>query len=109
MTRGFRLRVHESLPSTQSLVNELADRGEPAGLAVMARRQTAGRGRAGRPWQSQAGNLHLSVLLRPGGPAREIPGYALLAAVAVHEAALRHAPTRALRLIWPNDLMEGGA
>jgi len=106
---AFRLRIHESLPSTQSLVTELAERGEPAGLAILARRQTAGRGRAGRAWQSEAGNLHLSVLLRPTGQAREVAGYALLAAVALHEGALHHAPIRTLRLKWPNDLMEGDA
>jgi len=104
---AFRLRVHESLPSTQSLVTELAERGEPVGLAILARRQTAGRGRAGRAWQSEAGNLHLSVLLRPIGQAREVAGYGLLAAVALHEAALHRAPSRTLRLKWPNDLMEG--
>lgn len=109
MTGEFRLRIHETLPSTQSLAMELAARGEPAGLAILARRQTEGRGRAGRPWQSEAGNLHISILLRPGGPARDIPGYSLLAAVALHEAALHHAPGRPLELKWPNDLMEGGA
>ena len=109
MTGAFRLRLHESLPSTQSLVTDLAERGEPAGLAILARRQTAGRGRAGREWHSRAGNLHLSVLLRPGGPARDIAGYALLAAVVLHEAATHHAPQRALQLKWPNDLMEGPA
>lgn len=109
MTGEFRLRVHESLPSTQALVIALAERGEPAGLAILARRQTAGRGRAGRAWQSEAGNLHLSILLRPGGPAREIAGQALLAAVALHEAAAQHAPHRALHLKWPNDLLEGDA
>jgi BirA family transcriptional regulator, biotin operon repressor / biotin---[acetyl-CoA-carboxylase] ligase len=109
VTGEFRLRIHETLPSTQSLAMELAARGEPAGLAILARRQTEGRGRAGRPWQSEAGNLHISILLRPGGPARDIPGYSLLAAVALYEAALHHAPGRRLELKWPNDLMEGGA
>ena len=41
--------------------------GEPDGLAVLARRQTAGRGSRGRSWVSPAGNLYLSVLLRPRG------------------------------------------
>lgn len=106
---GWRLQVHESLPSTQTLAIGLAEEGEPGGLALLARRQTQGRGRAGREWQSRPGNLHLSVLLRPEGPAREIAGHALLAAVALHEAAAHHAPGRALRLKWPNDLMEEGA
>lgn len=106
---GWRLSVHDSLPSTQTLAIERAEQGEPGGLAVLARRQSQGRGRAGRAWQSQPGNLHLSVLLRPDGPAREIAGHALLAAVALHEAALHHVPDRALRLKWPNDVMEEGA
>lgn len=106
---GWRLCLHDSLPSTQTFATELAEQGEPRGLAILARRQSQGRGRAGRAWQSEPGNLHLSVLLRPASPAREIPGHALLAAVALHEAALHHAPGRPLRLKWPNDLMEDGA
>ncbi|MBS7790555.1 biotin--[acetyl-CoA-carboxylase] ligase [Roseococcus sp. SDR] len=109
MTGGFRLEIHDLLPSTQSLLTEKAGQGEPAGLAILARRQSAGRGRAGRPWLSDPGNLHISILLRPGGPARDIAGYALLAAVALHDAACHHAPGRALRLKWPNDLMGEGA
>ncbi len=109
MTGGFRLQIHDSLTSTQSLATELAERGEPAGLAILARRQSAGRGRAGRNWQSEAGNLHISILLRPDAPARDIAGYALLAAVALHDAAAHHATGRTLSLKWPNDLMEGEA
>jgi BirA family biotin operon repressor/biotin-[acetyl-CoA-carboxylase] ligase len=109
VTGGFRLEIHDLLPSTQSLATELAERGEPAGLAILARRQSAGRGTAGRSWHSEPGNLHISILLRPEGPARDIAGYALLAAVALHDAAMHHAPGRALTLKWPNDLMEGEA
>lgn len=109
MTGGFRLEIHDLLPSTQSLLAEKAGQGEPAGLAILARRQSAGRGRAGRLWLSDPGNLHISILLRPDAPARDIAGYALLAAVALHDAARHHAPGRALRLKWPNDLMEEGA
>jgi len=107
---GWRLRVHESLPSTSDLLLRLAAAGEPEGLAVLAHRQTAGRGRDGRVWESQAGNLHLSLLLRPGGPAREAPQWGLLAAVALHDALapLLPEPGR-LRLKWPNDLLLGEA
>ena len=101
---SFRLTIHESLPGSSALLTELAARGEPEGLAILARRQTAGRGTQGRVWESPAGNLHLSVLLRPTGPLREAPQWALLAAVALHQAA--GPPSR---LKWPNDLMLGGA
>lgn len=102
---GWRLRSFESLPSTQTLLRGLAQAGEPGGLAILARRQTEGFGREGRRWEGPAGNLHLSVLLRPRGPARHVPQYGLLAAVALHQAAGREG----LRLKWPNDLLRDGA
>lgn len=107
---GWRLRVEDSLASTSDLLLRLAAAGEPEGLAVLARRQTAGRGREGRGWSSPDGNLFVSVLLRPGGPAREAAGYALLGAVALAETLDAFLPDpAALRLKWPNDLLLGDA
>jgi BirA family biotin operon repressor/biotin-[acetyl-CoA-carboxylase] ligase len=107
---GWRLRIHESLPSTSDLLLRLAAAGEPEGLAVLARRQTGGRGRDGRAWESPAGNMYLSVLLRPAGPAREAGRWSLLAAVALADALAGFAPDpRAVALKWPNDLLLDGA
>lgn len=106
----FRLRIHEALPSTSDLVAQLAEAGEPEGLAVLARRQTAGRGTQGRAWEGRAGNLHLSVLLRPTDPLRQAPQWGLLAAVALADAVAPLLPDpAALALKWPNDLMLNGA
>ncbi|MBK1656718.1 biotin--[acetyl-CoA-carboxylase] ligase [Paracraurococcus ruber] len=110
MPPGWVLEAHDSLPSTSALLARRAEAGAPEGLAILAREQTAGRGRAGRVWASPRGNLYLSVLLRPEGPAREAPQWSLLAGVALAEAAaavLRD--PAALRLKWPNDLLLGGA
>jgi BirA family biotin operon repressor/biotin-[acetyl-CoA-carboxylase] ligase len=102
--------VEDSLPSTSDLLLRLAAAGEPGGLAVMARRQTAGRGRDGRGWESPPGNLYVSLLLRPATPAREAPLWALLAALALAEALAPALPDpAALRLKWPNDLLLGTA
>jgi BirA family biotin operon repressor/biotin-[acetyl-CoA-carboxylase] ligase len=107
---GWRLEVHAALPSTSDRIAQAAGAGEPAGLAVLAHRQTAGRGRAGRGWASPPGNLYLSVLLRPAGPARGAAQWALLAGVALAEAAVEVDPEPAsLRLKWPNDLLRHGA
>ncbi|WP_376090675.1 biotin--[acetyl-CoA-carboxylase] ligase [Roseomonas sp. CCTCC AB2023176] len=107
---GWRLLVHEEVPSTSDLLRRLATAGEPEGLALLARRQTAGRGTSGRRWASPRGNLHLSVLLRPSEPARTLPEWSLLAALAVHDALSPHVPgPAALQLKWPNDLLLGGA
>ena len=106
----FRLRVHEALPSTSDLVAQLAAADEPDGLAVLAHRQTAGRGTQGRAWESRAGNLHLSVLLRPNEPLRHAPQWSLLAAVALADAVAASVPdAHAVALKWPNDLLLNGA
>jgi BirA family biotin operon repressor/biotin-[acetyl-CoA-carboxylase] ligase len=108
---SWRLRVYGELPSTQDAILRAAEAGEPEGLAVLARRQTAGRGRGGRGWESPPGNLHLSLLLRPHGPAAQAAQWALLAAVGLAEALAPHlrpgAPPLALK--WPNDVLLGGA
>lgn len=104
---GWRMLVHDQLPSTADALRQEAEGGAPERLAILARRQTAGRGTRGRAWESPPGNLYLSVLLRPAIPVREVPQWGLLAAVALHAAL---SPLAAgLSLKWPNDLLLGGA
>ncbi|OJY64056.1 MAG: biotin--[acetyl-CoA-carboxylase] ligase [Rhodospirillales bacterium 70-18] len=110
LPRGWRLAVHAALPSTSDLCRALAQDGAPALLAVQARQQVQGRGSKGRHWESPEGNLYISVLLRPPGPAREASQWSLLAGVAVAEAVVGVlGDDRALALKWPNDLLLGGA
>ncbi|MFC3124708.1 biotin--[acetyl-CoA-carboxylase] ligase [Pseudoroseomonas globiformis] len=106
----WRLRIHEELASTQDEVLAAAKAGEPAGLAIMARRQSAGRGTQGRVWHAPDGNLSLSVLLRPSTPARDIAQWALLTAVALGCVLASTLPsTAAMTFKWPNDvLLDGG-
>ena len=93
--------------STNDDVAALAREGAPEGLWLRAERQTGGKGRQGRAWQSPHGNLYASTLVRlqPGDP--PAPTLALVAAVALHAVVQRHAP--AARIKWPNDLLVGGA
>jgi BirA family biotin operon repressor/biotin-[acetyl-CoA-carboxylase] ligase len=78
-------------------------------LAVLARRQTQGRGSRGRDWDSPSGNFFLSVLLRPGERARDAAQWSLLAGVALGEALAAYLPDpSALRLKWPNDVLLHG-
>ena len=106
----FRLESHKVLESTSSLVKQRADAGEAEGLAIQALRQSAGRGRQGRGWESPAGNLYLSVLLRPEVPLRDAPQWSFVAAVALAETLNGLLPeTAKVSLKWPNDLLLGGA
>ena len=113
--RAWRLEIHDELPSTSDFVRARAEAGEPEGLAVLARRQTQGRGSRGRAWSTPSGNLAISVLLRPCLSVREAACMSLLSGLALAEAVAVILPpgpilpsSRALTLKWPNDLLLGG-
>lgn len=105
----FRLECHEVLESTSTTLKQRAEAGEAEGLAILALRQIAGRGRQGRGWDSPAGNLYLSVLLRPAVSLRVAPQWSFVAAVALAETLKPLLPHEArLTLKWPNDLLLHG-
>jgi BirA family biotin operon repressor/biotin-[acetyl-CoA-carboxylase] ligase len=106
----WRLHVVEELPSTQDAAMQAARAGDPGKLAIMGRRQTAGRGSRGRVWQAPAGNLNFSALIRPGARAAVQGEYPLLAGLALYDAIAPLLPAaRGLMLKWPNDLLLDGA
>ena len=99
--------------STNAEGLRLAAAGEESGLWIWAARQNAGRGRAGRSWTSQAGNLYASLLLRPGVSLATASQLSLLAGIAAHDAVAALAATARvephLQLKWPNDVLVAGA
>jgi BirA family transcriptional regulator, biotin operon repressor / biotin---[acetyl-CoA-carboxylase] ligase len=103
------------LPETDSTNAEAMRRtlaGEASPLWVLADRQTAGRGRAGRAWTSQPGNLFASLLVSTSCPPALAGQLSLVAGVAVIDAIRRAAgqvPPAGLRLKWPNDILVGTA
>ncbi len=119
---GARLELVESISSTNDLAWERAADGDADGLVIFAERQTAGRGRLGRTWESPRGaSILCSVLLlepvdgdrfavRPddvaNGPPRG-PLLSLVAGIAVCDAVFEAAGVQA-ELKWPNDLLAGG-
>lgn len=73
--------------------------------------QTAGRGRAGRPWSTQPGNFAGSLIWPLRCPPAIAHQLSLVVAVGLHDAVCQAAPevAPALRLKWPNDLLLDGA
>lgn len=105
---GKPLLVLPEAASTNDVVKAYASEAAPEGLAVLALTQTKGRGRQGRVWESAAGQgVYLSVLLRPGMAAREVPWLAILGGVAAF-SAMTELGVRNLTLKWPNDVLTGG-
>ncbi len=107
---AWRLERFDELPSTSDFCVARAKAGAPAGLAVLAHAQTAGRGSRGRSWQAPVGNLNLSVLLRPDVAPAECGVFPLLAGIAVGQAVEQFLPPGIVTTLkWPNDVLLGPA
>ncbi len=103
---GARIARLDSTPSTMDAAWAMADENAPHGAVVVARTQTAGRGRFSRPWVSgDDESLLLSVLLRPPPAAAALLSPA--AALAVVDTAEDAAGVRC-EIKWPNDVLAGG-
>jgi len=103
---------HEALSDTSSTNTECLARaraGDSGLLWVTAERQTGGRGRRGRPWVSERGNLYASLLLIDPAPVERLASLPLAIAVAVHQAVRSVLPPGAepLEVKWPNDILIG--
>ncbi len=110
MPAGYDLARFDEVDSTNLEAGRRAAAGENGPLWIWSTRQTAGRGRLGRSWVSEPGNLYATLLLRlePGARA---PDLSFIAALAVHGAAEACLPSGSdveLKLKWPNDLQLNG-
>jgi BirA family transcriptional regulator, biotin operon repressor / biotin---[acetyl-CoA-carboxylase] ligase len=105
---GIKVLAFETIGSTNAEALARAQAGECGPLFVVAERQSAGRGRRGRAWESEPGNLYASLLVVNPAPAAASPQICFIAALALHDAVLDAcaglAPAR-LKLKWPNDLL----
>lgn len=111
MPQTIRTLVLDETGSTNREALARAAEGETGPLWIMARRQTAGRGRSGRSWASERGNLYATLLTRIACPAAAVAQVSLVAGVAVHDAiaAAGGRVPPGLRLKWPNDVLIGRA
>ena len=95
---------YDTVDSTNTVCKSLAAQGAPSGTAVIARRQTAGRGRMGRSFESPEGlGLYLSVLWRPEGTPEDLLPLTPMAAVSA-AMAIQRVTGAPVRIKWPNDL-----
>ena len=102
----------DAVGSTNAEAFERARQGAASGLWIVARRQTAGRGRRGRVWTSEPGNLYSSLMLRDLVEEARLGELPLVVALAVHDAVAAALPPFAradLAIKWPNDVLYAGA
>lgn len=104
---GREISFFESIASTMHEAAILAAAGCASGTAVVAEEQTAGQGRHGHCWHSEAGaGLYVSVVLRLPLPPDSLPVLTLALGLGAAEAITRITDL-ATDLRWPNDVMLG--
>ncbi|HZH35491.1 MAG TPA: biotin--[acetyl-CoA-carboxylase] ligase [Pyrinomonadaceae bacterium] len=105
---NFTILRFDSLASTNDEAIRQAKLGAPEGLCIVARRQTAGRGRRERNWYSPAdAGLYFSLVLRPGFEIRKFPLITLAAAVAISDCVLESCNLKT-DIKWANDIHANG-
>ena len=105
---GYALKYFDEIDSTNEEARRLAAAGERGPIWIIADRQTAGRGRRGRIWESPAGNLSATLFLRPEKPANTCAQLSFVAALAASDVVSRLAPLADVRVKWPNDVLADG-
>src|ERR1700712_3772231 len=95
---GVRLIALDEIGSTNTEAMTLARGGETGPLWITARRQSAGRGRRGRAWISEPGNLYATFLLSDAALPTRAAELSFVAALAVHDAVTACAPALAAGL-----------
>lgn len=99
------LHIENCLPSTNNELKRLAELGAPQGTIVVAREQTAGRGRMGRSFFSQKDTgLYFSCLLRPNCAPTDLMHLTCAVGVAVCKAVEKAAGVNP-QIKWINDLV----
>ncbi|MFW9810802.1 MAG: biotin--[acetyl-CoA-carboxylase] ligase [Candidatus Thorarchaeota archaeon] len=98
-----RVIMLETVESTSIEAKRHLTEGEKEGLIIMARTQTSGHGRKGRPWFSPMGGLYFSIVLEPRLGDENTPLLGLLCACAVRRAL--HSLGIEVQVKWPNDVL----
>ena len=102
------LTVVDVTGSTNDDLLEAGKQGASHGTGLAARAQTAGRGRRGHKWDSTAGNLLLSIVVRPKVNPAKYSGLAAVCGLAVLKTLKKQGLATEIALKWPNDLVARG-
>ena len=102
---GIALRHFAEIDSTSEEARRLAVAGVEGPLWLVADRQTKGRGRRGRDWQSPEGNLAATLLLKPATPIAQCAQLSFVAALGASDLVGRFAPCAEVKVKWPNDVL----
>lgn len=98
----------DTIDSTNTKAQELAEKGYPSGTLVVADKQESGKGRRGRSWVSPSGTgIFMTLMIKPDINPNNASMLTLVAALAVAKAITSVTGEEAL-IKWPNDIVVNG-
>ncbi len=106
---SFTLIAYDCVDSTNEEAKRLVKQGATHGTVIWAKKQQAGRGRRGRQWISEPGNLFCSFIIKPECTLAEVSQLSFVMAISVTDAlqkiqgAARNSPL--IQCKWPNDIL----
>lgn len=104
---GKNLYVYHEVNSTNTVAKFLSKTGNENGSVVISEKQTGGKGRSGKAWESPLGGVWLSIILTPDVEDSQIPLITLATGVAVAKT-LERIGIENPEIKWPNDIMISG-
>ena len=101
--------VLEKLDSTNSEAERMLANETKAPFAIIANKQTSGRGRIGKDWHSPAsGNIYLSLAFKPNIHAVRLRKFTLLQGISICKYLRKATNNNEIMLKWPNDIICNG-
>jgi BirA family biotin operon repressor/biotin-[acetyl-CoA-carboxylase] ligase len=109
----FNLLVFEEIDSTNNEAKRLIQSGALDRLVIWSKQQSYGRGRYGRSWNSQEGNLYMSILLPIQCSLAKAAQLSFVMGLCVHDVindlAKKNKIKLDINLKWPNDVLIQGS
>ncbi len=102
------IHLLDATDSTNAEARRRAEAGESTPQWIVARRQSDGRGRRGRNWASESGNLFATLLMLTPKPPAEAAQVTFVAALAVADVLDAFAVAGSVSIKWPNDVLIAG-
>lgn len=107
--KNFTISNYDEVDSTNILAASLAKTNQiNHNHLILAKKQNAGKGRYSRVWQSPAGNLYFSILLKPNKNISELSLLSFIAVVAMGQAISNLNKENLIQYKWPNDILVNG-
>ncbi|MEB3702317.1 Bifunctional ligase/repressor BirA [Candidatus Bealeia paramacronuclearis] len=108
LSPGVSLYIFDELETTMVEARKRAQTGASQGTTVVALKQTQGRGRLGRTWISEPGNLYMTTLLKPALEMKDAGKISLIVGLALKNVLESYVKDSEVQLKWPNDVLIKG-